>query len=93
MNSIVSLLNETKHCYLETTADISQLADELRFLLTDDVHMLDEQTQKQIATLIEQVTCDAIRNQRTLLQLAALHNKLDPPWHMVKKHSHLRRVK
>jgi hypothetical protein len=96
MNTIISIVSEIKKVYLNSAADLSQLIT----LLEDELELqgspFDEVSLEELLSFCKVVTADITKNNTRSSVFARLHNKLDPPLHLIKpkrKTPHLRLVR
>jgi hypothetical protein len=83
MSDIVPVIEQAKKVYLNATADLSEVADMLRFQIENTTILTDANTFSQLKELHCYTVSSATQHQTVLSQLAQLHNKLDPLPHML----------
>ena len=96
MSDIVPVIERAKKVYLNATADLSEVADMLRFQIENSTILVDEKTFSQLKEIHQYTLKSATHHQTVCSQLAQLHNMLDPLPHMLpvkKSVSYLVRVK
>jgi hypothetical protein len=83
MSDIVPVIEQAKKVYLNATADLSEVADMLRFQIENTTIPVDEKTFSQLREIHQYTLRSATHHQTMCSQLAQLHNMLDPLPHMI----------
>jgi hypothetical protein len=92
MNELISTIIEMKKVYLDMTVNLSNLVVRLE----KELELHPKQATEELTVLYKEAILDITANKVMSVGFAKVHNKLDPPPHMVTKKirvPHLVRVK
>jgi hypothetical protein len=96
MNTVASIIADIKRVYLNTATDLSQLVTTLENELELQGSQSEKCSLEELLFYCKMATTDVVKNNLRCAEFARLHNKIDPPLHMIpkkKKVTHLVRVK